>query len=177
MIKKFFLAVLLAVAVSSVYFYIYVGAYKDVQISLEEKGPFHFVYLEHIGAYHFISGNIQEVEAWAAKHNLPCPSTYGEFLDDPNAVDQDRLRSHVGCILTTKPNAPLIDGSAYEERPKREYVVARFSGAPGIGSFKVYPKITEYLETQRLKNDGPAIEIYNINGDQVTTEYLIPVAR
>jgi effector-binding domain-containing protein len=40
----------------------------------------------------------------------------------------------------------------------------------------VYPKAFEYIERERLKSDGPNIEIYSVSGQSVTTEYLFPVA-
>jgi hypothetical protein len=43
----------------------------------------------------------------------------------------------------------------------------------------VYPKAEKFIADQRLRlrdrEHDPVIEIYRVNGDKVTTEYLFPV--
>lgn len=178
MIKWIFLSVISAVTVLAVYLYFYLGAYKPVEFHVEQAGPFHLLYQNHQGPYHQIMPKIQAAEAWAREHHLPCPRTYGEYLDDPQGVDQDRLRSHAGCLLGSVPGEKPPASFTYEERPERRYAVARFTGSPSIGPFKVYPKLEAFLQRERLASSpDPVIEIYRINGDQVETEYLFPLAN
>ncbi len=33
----------------------------------------------------------------------PCTRTFGEYMDDPQQVEEARLRSRVGCIVETAP--------------------------------------------------------------------------
>ena len=117
---------------------------------------------------------IQEAEAWANSHNLRCPQTFGEYLDDPSLIDEDRLRSHGGCVLSATLTTVPPDFQ-YQIRAERTYVVARFPGSPSIGPYKVYPKVQAFIAEQRLKPAAPVIEIYTISGDQMTTEYLFAV--
>ncbi len=109
------------------------------------------------------------------QNNLSCARTFGEYLDNPEAIDQDRLRSRGGCVLSTAYQGKLPDGMHYEERPANRYVVGRFTGSPSIGPFKVYPKIFAYLDSQRLKSTGTNLEVYTVNGEEVSTEYLFPI--
>lgn len=174
MIKKLVLALLLAAIGFVFYVYSYLGVNRDVKIQTVERGPLILLYKNHMGAYHQIQPTITAVEDWAQKNNLLCPKTFGEFLDDPKAMDQDRLRSHAGCVLLSPlPETPAE--LSYEEKPPRRYVVAQFEGAPSVGPFAVYPKVTEYIEKNRLKWSGQTIEIYTVNGSQVSTEYLFPI--
>lgn len=158
------------------YLYFYLGFTQPVEITVEERGPLVLVYRLHLGAYHQIAPAIIEVEKWARDNGVACPKTFGEFLDDPASVDQDRLRSHAGCVVEKEVAVTLPEGFNQEVRPKRHYVVGRFSGSPSIGPIKVYPKVKDYLQTQRLKSASLAvIETYLIRGENVTTEFLFPI--
>ncbi|MBX3022160.1 MAG: GyrI-like domain-containing protein [Bdellovibrionales bacterium] len=170
-VKKFALAVLTLTILGAIYLYSYLGAYKPVTLGIEKRGPYHLLFKQHVGPYHTIVSKIQDVERWVGEHNLRCPQTFGEYLDNPEAVDQDRLRSHGGCVMPAEVSNVPPDFQQ-QIRPERYYAVAKFSGSPAIGPFKVYPKLREYMEEQRLKSSSPVIEIYTVNGSQVTTEYL-----
>lgn len=166
---------ILAFALSlAVYLFFYLGFYKPVDLAVEKRGPTFLLYKTHMGAYHQIGPAISAVETWAKDNKVSCEKTFGEYLDNPQAVDQDRLRSRGGCILQGPLTNPPPEFQ-YEQRPERQYVVARFSGSPAIGPLKVYPKAQEYIASKRLKTDPAAMEIYLIRGDLVETEYLFPV--
>lgn len=174
MIKKALLLFVLSLVGLAVYLYFYLGAYKDPEISTGESGPLILLYTEHLGAYHQIGPKIEMVERWAEARGLNCARTFGEYLDDPSAVDQDRLRSRAGCVLAA-PYSGETEDFTLETRPRRTYVIARYNGSPAIGPFTVYPKVFEYIQTQRLKLEGPTLEIYSVHGKAVDTEYLFPV--
>lgn len=168
-------ATILAFAIS---FAIRVGAFKDVAIEVGERGPFKVVSKRHDGAYHKIVPVIEEVEKWARANSEPCRLSFGEFLDDPKVVDEDRLKSNGGCVVEKTWESGLPESYSYREIPQREYLVAKFDGAPGIGPLKVYPRATREIEALGRKVDGPIIEMYEIlPGDRVLTTYLFPLAR
>lgn len=171
MMKKFFLSVVIFIAGLGTYLFFYLGAYKSVQIEISKRGPLHLLYKPHAGAYHQIGDTIREVETQALAQNLDCTRTFGEYLDNPDSVDQDRLRSRGGCVLTAKPEHIPAEYQ-YEERPTLDYVVGHFSGSPAIGPFKVYPKVKTYLQEHRLVTTEATIEIYTVDGPRVATEYL-----
>lgn len=176
MIKKLALAAFIALIGFAIYLYVYLGGFKEPRFMVLEQGPLHLVYVSHSGAYHEIGPKIESVEAWAHSRGYACDRTFGEYLDNPSAVDQDRLRSQGGCVMKESVRDALPEGMKYEERPARRYLVGTFEGSPAIGPFKVYPKAYETMESQRLKSDGPTIEIYTVHGTSVTTQYLFPVA-
>jgi len=177
MIGKMLAALAVSLITLVVYLYIYLGISKPVDISVSERGPFFLVYKNHSGAYHQIGAAITAVEKWASDNNMRCELTFGEYLDDPAAVDQDRLRSRGGCLFDMKPAANLPADFILEERPRKKYVIGKFEGAPSAGPFKVYPKVQEYIQTQRLKQSGAVIESYLVRGQKVTTEFLFPLAE
>ena len=53
--------------------------------------------------------------------------------------------------------------------------MGRFDGSPSIGPFKVYPAAKRFLNEHHLSSKAPVIEIYHVNGNNVTTEYLFPL--
>ncbi len=156
----------------------YLGAFKGVDISEATQGPFKTVYLEHVGPYHKVNKIIERVEKYMASQGAPCGRTFGEYMDDPQTVEEARLRSKVGCLVETVP-ANLPEDFKSGEIPQRKYVVAVFTGSPGIGPLKVYPRVNDYMIKQNLKQTGAIIEIYEIHSitekNAMTTTYLFPV--
>jgi hypothetical protein len=174
-ILRYLVTIVLAFLGLATYLFFYLGVNKPVTVELGERGPFHLLYGNHLGAYHEIGPVISEVEKWARSQHVDCPLTFGEYLDDPNAVDQDRLHSRGGCVLNAKPNVAWPETFSYEERPQGHFAIGHFEGSPAIGPWKVYPKIKDFLDARRLKNNGPVLETYLIRGEHITTEYLFPV--
>ncbi|KYG67947.1 hypothetical protein AZI87_01340 [Bdellovibrio bacteriovorus] len=156
----------------------YLGAWKGVDISESQQGPFKTVYLEHVGPYHKVNKVIEKVEKFMASQGAPCGRTFGEYMDDPQTTEEARLRSKVGCIVAEVP-ANLPEDFKSGEIPARKYVVAVFTGSPGIGPMKVYPRVNDYMLKQNLKQTEAVVEIYEIHSitekNAMTTTYLFPV--
>lgn len=153
------------------------GVYKDVAISAGEQGPFVLVYKSHVGPYHKIVPVIESVETFFKEKSLPCPLAFGRYLDNPDKMDHDRLRSQGGCAFTNMSEdlQKLITESGFEMEllDKKEYLVATFDGSPSMGPFVVYPKVMSWLEKYGYSHKGPIIEIYQTREDQsVFTRYL-----
>lgn len=156
----------------------YLGAFKGVEISEATQGPFKIVYLEHVGPYHKVNKVIEKVEKYMATQGTICGRTFGEYMDDPQVVEEARLRSKVGCIVEIVP-AQLPEDFKSGEIPERKYVVGVFTGSPGIGPMKVYPRVNDYMVKKDLKQAGAVVEIYEIHSitekNAMTTTYLFPV--
>ena len=157
---------------------VYLGAFKSVSLSLSEAGPIRLVSKHHVGPYHKIVPTIEEVEDWAAKNGETCQTSFGEYLDDPDTTDEDRLKSNVGCLVTGDWSKSLPHGFDYREIPRRQYVIAEFEGAPSIGPFKVYPKAKEFIASSGLLTSGSVIELYERQKFQgLRTKYHFPVSK
>ena len=156
----------------------YLGAFKDVEITRAAHGPYKTVYLEHMGPYHKVNKVIEKVEKLMQTKGYVCGRTFGEYLDNPREVDEARLRARVGCLVETVPT-DLPEDYKSGEIAASNYVVAVFTGSPGIGPLKVYPRVNDYMAEHALKNSGPAVEIYEIHSitekNAMTTTYLFPV--
>lgn len=161
------------------YLFLYLGFSKPVTVEVSQFPPMTLIYKEHIGGYHKINPTIESVEKAMRDRGVHCSATFGEYLDDPNEVDEDRLKSNAGCVFFESSefidNLELEDDLKKKRIDERKVVLARFQGSPSIGPMKVYPKINEVIHDQRLVRDGPIVEVYEIQGDQVTTTYLQPV--
>ena len=177
MIKYALFFVFSAFVVLATTLYFKLGYYKEVKLTPPSEYTFKMLYKKHTGAYHKINNDIQMVENWARKNNVPCEQTFGEFLDDPKSAEEDRLRSHVGCIVSTSPPENLPIGLYYKEVSPKMYLKASFKGSPAVGPFKVYPLLENWFEENRQpKKKRSAIEVYTIiNSDSVKTEYYMPL--
>ena len=154
------------------------GSFKEVVITEGQRGPYKMVFKKHVGAYHKIVPVLEEVETWAKANGEACKLSFGEFIDDPDVIAEDRLRSKAGCVVEKKWDLVLPEGFGFQEIPAHLFVIGEFDGAPSIGPIKVYPKAKEYIEAHGYKQIGPTYEIYEVISDQsVKTTYLFPVAK
>lgn len=157
------------------YLAIHLGVFKPVTISMGEFGPFHLVYKKHLGAYHKIVPVIEDVERWVRTQGEACQISFGEYLDDPKRVEQDRLRSHGGCFVK-KPIPSLPSGFEQKELGRQFFIHAEFAGSPAIGPYKVYLKANQLMQDKGLVPNGPVYETYEILSDQkMKTNYYFSV--
>jgi AraC family transcriptional regulator len=158
----------------------HVGAMKPVLISEEDRPEMHGLYMNYVGPYHKTVSVIEKIESWAKENKVDCHLSYGEYLQDPQNVEEARLKSRGGCLVKDLPWKMPEDFHTMVYA-KRHYVVATFDGAPGIGPLKVYPKVAEYLKEKSLQQSGPVMEVYEIHTRaetaSMTTTYLFPVEK
>jgi effector-binding domain-containing protein len=177
LLRHFLIAVVLAVLTLGIWLANYLGGFKPVDITEGERGPYKMVYADHTGSYHTTVQAINQVEAWAKEQKVDCTESFGEYIDDANRVEEDRLRSRGGCIVHELPKE-LPAELKTREIPLRKYVIAQFEGSPGIGPLKVYPKVESYMQERGMALDGAVIEIYVIHSEKaMTTTYLFPIAQ
>lgn len=174
MIRGFLTGALLIICGICIYLGMHLGVLKPVTIKEEVRGPYYLLYQKHLGEYYKISEVIDQVERSVRQDSLSCDQTFGEYFDNPKVVEQDRLRSRGGCI-SPQAYTQTPKGLESDQLPERRYVVATFSGSPAIGPWKVYPKVQDYLRSHRLNALEETIEIYTVNGDTITTDYLFPL--
>lgn len=186
MIKHSLYAFSLGFIIFLLYLFQYTGAFKSVSIDRDERGPYTVIFKSHVGPYHKIVSSIEEVENWAKANGLKCRLSFGEFFDDPRNVEEGRLNSRGGCLvdpLITEENKIL---DALKEKLPADFkiaeiartkaVVALFTGAPGIGPLKVYPKAEDYISENKLVRKGSVLEIYEIfDRKSMQTTYIWPL--
>ncbi len=153
---------------------IYLGVFKEVEISEKALPPTALVYKMHIGPYHKINSAIMEVEKWAKENNITCLQTFGEYLSDPEEVDEANLRSHAGCVVEKEiENLPNKWASRTVQFFKS--IEAVFKGSPAVGPFKVYPKVDEYAKEKKLELLSFVFEFYEVHESDMRTRYIFPI--
>ncbi len=186
MIKHTIFALAIGLLIFFLYLFQYTGAFKSVSVQIDQRGPYVVIYKKHVGAYHKIVSIIQEVEKWSKSQGLKCRLSFGEYFDDPGLVEEGRLHSRGGCIVD-----PLVENEKViiekirnsvpkdfmvDIIPETKAVVALFSGAPGIGPLKVYPKAEKFIMENKLQKKDSVIEIYEIfDAKSMQTTYVWPV--
>lgn len=185
MIKKIFFVFVAAIMTFAVAVFVHLGAYKSPHIAVRSIPAMTLLYVEHVGPYNEVAPLMDKVQLWAIAHHLSCNKTFGFYLDNPQTTEERRLRSHVGCVLTSTaptPDAlcptPSAEGSStcykVEQFPAGRYIWASFDGSPAIGPFKVYPRIYDFARGHRLKTDAASLEVYTVRGQKnLTTEYYV----
>lgn len=171
-------ATITTVAVLAIAFVIhlitYLGIFRPVEIETGIRPATGLLYKDHLGPYHKINAVISEVEAWAKANGVECKLTFGEYFDDPSAIEEVRLRSRGGCLTTAKPSQ-FPNDFKYEDSPETKAVVAKFSGSPAVGPYRVYGKVTDYMSEGRLLSTGPTREVYEVLSDNaMNTTYYFP---
>ena len=148
------------------------GFFKDVVLSEQAQTELHLVYLEHIGPYHKILESLEKVEDWAKKNSIDCSKSFGHFLDDPNVVEHERLRSHVGCVVVDF-SKDLPPDFKTKVLPAGKYLTAEFMGSPAIGPMKVYRTAQKKFAEKGLTPPEDIIEIYQrLDEKTMKTIYL-----
>lgn len=180
MIKHFFLAIFLGIVCLLGYVAYYVGYFKSVTI--HEMGPKKFVLIgiKHYGAYHKIVEKIQKVESQIKDLGGDCHESFGIYLDDPAQVEQERLRSFGGCIIQDaswiKDHLTQLSQFQVAEWGAAQLIEAYFEGSPGVGPLKVYPKVSDYVKSRKLKLENSVLELYRMIGDnKMVTYYYFPL--
>ncbi len=174
-IRYLLLPLLIAILVYVFYLMNYLGAFRPVVIAEKTDGPMQMIFKSHVGPYHKIVPVIQEVEKWAKDNWIDCTLSFGEYLDNPETTEEARLRSNGGCLVKQIP-ANLPEGFQSKTIPEKKYVTALFEGSPGIGPMKVYPKVYEYAQEQRIALEETVMEVYQIHSEEsMTTVYYFPV--
>jgi AraC family transcriptional regulator len=177
MFKKIIFVVLSAVVFFAAALSYKLGVFKTVDVQDPEPQTFYLLFKEHIGPYHKIVTVIQQVEEVALGLNLPCSHTFGQYLDDPREVEEDRLKSRGGCLLTQPLQGVQLPQALHFEILKGEFVSALFNGSPAISPYKVYPKLFHWLEINRREMGGPILEVYGRQGTsgETETQYYFPL--
>lgn len=186
MVKHTFFAITVGLLIFFLYLLQYTGAFKTVPVAVDERGPYTMIALAHTGAYHKIVEKIEIVEKWTKQNGLKCRLSFGEYIDNPRIAEEGRLRSFGGCLVDPlDPQEPiqfellkskLPEGFEIREFAKSKVVVALFTGAPGIGPMKVYPKAEDFIRNGSLSVTGTVLEIYEVFSQKsMTTTYLWPL--
>lgn len=174
-LRHFFIALFSLALAMAIYLYFYLGWYKSPTFHGVAQQDFHLLYKVHHGPYHKIGSVLNEVESWARANGVSCPKTFGEFLDNPQTTAEDRLRSHVGCVLAEGEIVKTDSSIQQKEIKGQTFLRVSFDGSPSIGPMKVYPRVQEWFEKNQIPMPQTTIEVYLPKDNSIITEYYFPV--
>lgn len=144
------------------------GLFADVKITEKIVGPYILLYKKHVGDYKNV-GLIMDKIYYDLKDNYHIETTkgFGLYYDNPQNVAKEECRSIVGCIIENKSINDLTNLKnkyGVKEYPASKSVIAEFpyKGKLSIfiGIFKVYPKLSTFIEKQKYPKT-PIMEIYD----------------
>lgn len=153
------------------------GVHLPVEVEISKDvpyGPHSLLYKEVVGPYHEVATHIIEMEDFAKSQGIICTRTFGHYLDDPNGVDHNRLRSHVGCLFPSSMDfSDLTSTTEFQEKAYKTgsivfdaYVKGTFDGSPALGAIKIYPKILKAAREQNLSLNNKAFEVYEVKSSK-----------
>jgi hypothetical protein len=148
--------------------YGFFGGFHKVKIQTINTGGKILVYENVTGAYNQASKISNKVYyELLNQYGIETTKGFGIFYDNPKNVEQNKLRSEIGCIVENIDNNTLDKLKANFQvkiLPNENYLVAEFpfKGFLSIimGMIKVYPIIGKYITENNFEN-GPIMEIYD----------------
>lgn len=154
-----------------------VGLFKPVIIEQVNVPTSYLVYEKHVGPYHDVGAVFERVEKKLEEKKVACTRTFGRYYDNPDKVEQERLRADIGCILS-QPLTESIEGILTEELPSFEALKGTFEGAPWLTAFKVYSTLKKQSYQRNLYvEESPVLEVYEAAGNAFKTEVYFRVGK
>lgn len=98
----------------------------------------------------------------------------GIYYNDPATTKAEDLKSDIGVIIDQQDFQKLnLNSTNYKVKniQAKEYIVSTFplknELSYTIGTIKIYPAITKYMEEKEYSQDVERIEIYDMSGSTI----------
>lgn len=164
------LIIVAAILILILLVYSYYGGFKNIKPQITKCGGETLVFEKVTGHYKQSAVVSDRVYDKLIKdYNIKTTKGFGLYYDNPQKVEESKLRSEVGCILESK------DVEKTEELKKdfnvsvfatEEYIVAEFpfKGKMSVilGIMKVYPALNKFAEENGYNPDSPVMEIWDV---------------
>lgn len=172
-ILKWFLIVLVILAVIIVGGLAYLGVFSKLKVTEQKVGPYLLVYKEFVGPYSAVGKVIKEVWVSCSQAGIKTTKCFGIYLSDPKTTDWDKQRCELGCIVEPKDLKKVkaltknfktktwtIANCLTTEFPiKNDYSYM-------IGPMKAYPELTKTLTAKKAKLET-CMEIYDLPATKI----------
>jgi len=150
--------------------YAYLGGFTKVEVRIEEQGGEVLVYENMKGDYKN-TGKVLEKIYYSLLNDdkIETYKGFGYYLDNPDEVSKEDLRSEIGVILEPKDydKIPELE-KKYLVRtfPKKEYIVTEFPyknmASIYMNIIKAYPAVFAFFDKGGYQWDGGTLEIYDM---------------
>jgi DNA gyrase inhibitor GyrI len=159
LLKKHWLAILLAFVVPLLAVFWWWGGFNSVSITEAQRGPYRFAYLDHQGDYSKLPETEGRVRRALDEQGIRRGAAITVLLDDPRKVQRSELRAQTGYLVdpAAAVNPPLKVGVI----PARPVLVAQVHAAALLAPSKAYQALYEYLKQRQLEIRMPTVEIYD----------------
>jgi len=178
MSRNIFIAGLIAFAFFTG-FLAFLGAFKTIEVTERDIGPYHLVYESNTGSYRKTGPSVDAMMKLAEIRKVNPVAGFGKYYDRPDQVEESKLRSDAGIIIDDKDLAAfkeLPQGVHYAQYPVTRAMVADFPlrGFLSIflGIYKVYPALMDYQEAKKYPATY-SLEIYELRNRR--TVYAFPI--
>lgn len=158
----------------------YLGAFSKVEVKESTIGPYHLVYEANTGDYRQTGTSVDSLMKLAATKGVVPVAGFGIYMDDPNEVPKEKLRSEAGIIIQPQDVEKFKGVAApakYRMYPQTSAVVSEFPLknflSIFLGIYKVYPAIMDYMKAKNYKISY-SFEIYEMNN---RTVYAFPILQ
>ncbi len=175
LIKKILTVLLVFVAII-IGIYAYFGGFAKIEFKAEEGGGEMVVYREMIGSYGKNGDLMKSIaEELEKDFEIKVFQGIGIYYDNPNEIATDDLHWEIGAIIQTDDKNKIEDLKktfSIKTLPIQEYISVDMPMkgffSIMVGTFKVYPKIEDYLKDNGFSEEVPIMEIYD-NQNKIIT--------
>lgn len=175
LIKKLITLILVFIAII-VGAYAYFGGFTKIVLKVEETGGEMVVYREMQGSYGKSADLMKSIgEELVSDFEVNVSKGIGIYYDNPNEIATDDLHWEIGAIIQTDDKNKIEDLKktfSIKTLPIQEYISVDMPMkgffSIMVGTFKVYPKIEEYLKDNGFSDEVPIMEIYD-NQNKIIT--------
>ena len=152
--KKFLIVLTFVIAGIAAFLY-YLGIFQKMEVSESSFGPYQVLYREHKGAYEKVGEVFREMMDYQEKVKINSEMMFGIYYDDPEKIEEHKLRSEIGLVLNKEDHKRLKaenkdEKIKFKSIPRREYIFTIFPyknmASAFIGIFKAYPTIDTYVD-------------------------------
>ncbi len=153
----------------------YMGYFTKTVIEEKDYGGFIVAGMDVVGPYEKVGESIEKVNLKLKQLEVSSTKGFGIYYDDPKMVAREKCRSFVGSIVddnhASKLNSIVSAGLKVDTIKLTRSILSEFPlknpVSYMIGPMKVYPKLSEYITTKKLKV-GLSYEIYDRDQSKIT---------
>lgn len=158
----------------------YLGWLKDLVVFEVAMGPHTVAYIEHVWYYKILWGPMGNLYDVLSGQNINADMWIAIFYDDPSVVEKEELRSEGGVIVDKEDFQKLdLNSDKYkiQKLEKADYAIITFPFKNKLSyivwMIRVYPELWSYLVENNYAENGPAIEMYDMENNLIY--YMVEV--